>query len=489
MTVLDATWFRVACELLRFAAANMPSGSSREGLAPGQPEATLVVASSVAKAAFSSIRTVGSGAVDSGEIKLSHASKEDRERLRTIGGGLLTLLADEPFNVAMKETTVALGLAEALDELTSHTFMSWFKGEGELSVTAGTVYPIHGHDPSGWLGKNPLNTEPGKFPRRGFASTAHLQVATGDAAEYSYVLDFDCWDVLSDFGVEVSDGEENISYLQFVAAVGQTNANLDEFNIELSEAPPFVYRNRGPLNDDAHAQLVGNLIASARKAQVLVLPEYCLTGTSRDLVIEALSKEGKVPRLVISGVSSGADEDGYIVNEAVMIIATAAGHVSRVITLPQKIHPAEIEPFKEYIKQGSEVRVFISERWTIATLICFDAMTKSIIGQLAQFGVNLLLVPALSPKSAALVGSATSLCTTSQAFVVIATGPARFEHSNGITSRPELRSEAVFGGPYGSGDVTRKASSAPGAAPAERVNLWMFNYTQRRLTSHAVHNS
>jgi hypothetical protein len=458
---LTATWLSIATELLRFAAAHMPSSSSWEGLAPGEPEDTLIVVSAAAQAALT---------VDA-EPQLSHATKHDRATLRTVG---LQQLADAPFHADLNEATVALGLADAIDSLVGHTFLPWFKDEGEVVVGEGTVYPVREHDPRRWLGDNPANTQPSHFPTRELMSTARLRVATAEAVEFRYILDFKSWDILSDLGASK----------ELVAAVGQPNGDLDEFQIELSDVPPPTYANHGPTEHGSHAHFVGQLIAGAAGAEILVLPEYGLASASRDLLIAWLTDNGTAPRLVISGVSSGTDDDGYIVNDAVMVVTTPAGGVSRVINLPRKIFPAQVGGYKERIRHGSEVRVFLTESWTMATLICFDSMNAEIISQLADFGVNLLFVVALSEKSAAIVGSATSLCHRSQAFVVIATGPARWVSATmGIDAPDELRSEAVFAGPYAATDGAQVTMSESDAHVVDRPNLWKFNYTKRVLTS------
>lgn len=469
---LDATWLTVAGELLRFAEENMPPASSWAGLAPGQPDGTVVLVSAVTQAALATItREVSEGS------KLSFATEEERETLRSVA---LAQLAEAPFDRAMNEATTAIGIAEAIDDLTGHTFMPWYKGEGELTVGGGVVYPIREHDPRGWLGENSANTRPSHLPSRQLSSTSRLQVASKDIEAFSYVLDFYSWDILSDLGADED----------LIAAVGQTNAHLDEFNIELAEEPVPTYANHGPDNHESHAGLVRELISAsgAANAEILLLPEYGLASASRDLVVNQLPSIDKVPRLVVSGVSSGTDDEGYIINDAMMIVTPAANGVSRVIHLPPKLYPAEVEGLTERIRRGSEIRVFLTERWTIATLICFDAMDAQIIDQLAAFGVNLLLVPALSEKTAAIIGSATTLCHRSQAFVVVATGPARWESARmAITSPPEERSEAVFAGPYATSPDPTTASSTPDECG--RTNLWTFRYPTRELAEYAVHNS
>jgi hypothetical protein len=126
---LDATWLTVAGELLRFAEENMPPASSWAGLAPGQPDGTVVLVSAVTQAALATItREVSEGS------KLSFATEEERETLRSVA---LAQLAEAPFDRAMNEATTAIGIAEAIDDLTGHTFMPWYKGEGELTVGGG----------------------------------------------------------------------------------------------------------------------------------------------------------------------------------------------------------------------------------------------------------------------------------------------------------------------------------------------------------------
>jgi hypothetical protein len=472
---LDATWLSVATELLRFVAENLPAAPSWADLPPREPDATVVLISGVAREALAHI---GSDVPAQG--RLSFAAKPDRETLRCVAIGQLT---QAPFDQSMNEAAVALGLAEAIDGLSGHTFMPWYKGDGELTVAAGTVYPIREHDPCPWLGEYSANTRKSHLPTRRLYSTTRLQVATTDISTYSFVLDFHHWEILCDLGV----GDEGAGD-ELIAAVGQPNSDLDDFDVKLAT---HTYANRGPENHESQARLVRELVAASGelKADVLVLPEYGLATTSKELLTKKLSSIGNVPRLVVSGLSSGTDDEGYVINEAVMIITTADG-ASRMIDLPRKIHPAEVDGLTEQIRRGSEVRLFLTERWTIATLICFDAMDDGIIGQLVALGVNLLFVPALSAKTAAIIGSASSLSTRSQAFVVIATGPARWESTRlPIKSEPGQRWEAAFGGPYATGLVTETAGSDESALSLPRTNLWTFSYKTRTLREYAVDQS
>jgi hypothetical protein len=467
---IDATWFRVATELLRFVAENMPAASSWNGLPGNEPDARVLLISGVARKALKEIAT---NVPEEG--KLSFATKQERETLRAVA---IEQLADAPFDESMNVAATALGLAEAIDGLTGHTFMPWYKGEGELMVGTGTVYPIRELDPGQWLGDHAPSTRRSRLPTRQLISTGCLGVATDDVARYSFVLDFRYWDILSELG---GSGE-------LIAAVGQPNADLDEFDVELDHTPPPTYANHGPKDHKSQARLVHALIDASgkEKAEILVLPEYGLASPSKKLVEKELASIGKMPRLVVSGVSSGTDAQGYIINDAIMMISTNGK--PRIINVARKIHPAKVAGFTERVRRSSEVRLLLTDQWTIATIICFDGMDEDIIAQLAALGVNLLLVPSLSPKTAAMIGIAMSLCTRSQAFVVMATGPARWESKAlGITSPPDLRWEAGFGGPYAAGGATQEASSISTAASTyARKNLWTFEYGARQLNAHTV---
>jgi hypothetical protein len=82
------------------------------------------------------------------------------------------------------------------------------------------------------------------------------------------------------------------------------------------------------------------------------------------------------------------------------------------------------------------------------------------------------------------------LSTRSQAFVVIATGPARWESTRlPIKSEPGQRWEAAFGGPYATGLVTETAGSDESALSLPRTNLWTFSYKTRTLREYAVDQS
>ena len=292
---LEATWWHIATELLRFIAHNMPSAASWDALEPFEPDSTVAATSGAVREALAKLAWIPPA-----EGKLSYTTKQERETLRSVA---LRRLAEAPFDQSMNEAATALGTARAIDRLAGHTFMPWYKADGELKVGPGTVYPIRQHDPATWLGpkeENPANTRAHNRPTRQLLRTECLQVAPKDISSYSFVLDFGCWDNLSDLGAS----------RELIAAVGQPNLDLDEFDIDLGTKDPLTYANYGPADHEVQARLVGQLIDTwgAGNAEILVLPEYGLASKSKESLVKKLSSIDRVPRLVICGVSSGTGQ-------------------------------------------------------------------------------------------------------------------------------------------------------------------------------------
>lgn len=145
---------------------------------------------------------------------------------------------------------------------------------------------------------------------------------------------------------------------------------------------------------------------------------------------------------------------------------------------------------------GREVRVWMSGRWAVCALICFDAMSEDLIRGLSRVGVNLLLVPAMTARRGSLVRSLVELTNRSQAFCVLACAPAVFsadddercgdedpgeggqEPAAGAEAQPF---DAAFDGPY---EETAGALIVPdGEQPeGDGLGIWVFDARDRSAT-------
>lgn len=136
--------------------------------------------------------------------------------------------------------------------------------------------------------------------------------------------------------------------------------------------------------------------------------------------------------------------------------------------------PAVLDGYSEDVDTGtSTVRVFMTERWAIAVLICRDAFEARIIRQLEDIGVNLVLVPAMTPKTGTLVGSVSSLPARSQTFVAVAVAPATWP------GREDGRCQACFHGPYD--DHPEPVLCPRAGEQADQRGVWLFDAYHREV--------
>lgn len=145
-----------------------------------------------------------------------------------------------------------------------------------------------------------------------------------------------------------------------------------------------------------------------------------------------------------------------------------------------KVFAAEMSGRQEGVDPAGSVRVIRSEAWSIAVLVCRDAMSSDLIDLLSGCGVNLLLVPAFSERTGSIVDQATSMSSRSQAFVAVAIGPAVWT-TEAVADRPQKTSrvESAFSGPY---EVLPSVISLPneGFDGTTGTGLWVFDTASRR---------
>lgn len=125
---------------------------------------------------------------------------------------------------------------------------------------------------------------------------------------------------------------------------------------------------------------------------------------------------------------------------------------------------------------GDELRVFRAHEFTVAVVICMDALEMRLWPRLADLGVNLIVIPAMSEKTASMASNAGLVVASCQAFVVLANGPASMlGHQRGSPDRHE----AGFIGPYA--DATQPAwFPQPGGCPGEQERgFWRFDWSTR----------
>ena len=116
--------------------------------------------------------------------------------------------------------------------------------------------------------------------------------------------------------------------------------------------------------------------------------------------------------------------------------------------MTQDKHSPADRPVQEDIQpQGwPQLRVYVSaDGWHLAIAICRDLLNPHAVHALAEAGVNLALVPAMSETLVAFGGPVAQLVGAAQAFVAVANNPADF--SGPAVRAPHQAVRALFGHP------------------------------------------
>jgi predicted amidohydrolase len=184
-----------------------------------------------------------------------------------------------------------------------------------------------------------------------------------------------------------------------------------------------------------------------RAAEIAVLPELCLpeAGALDDAL---LADPAAFPALVVAGSAHvrepQTDGRGEIrANESRVYLD------GKRVAAHRKIHAFQMKgPSRTKIDEGltKEPKTFtvLSGRFTrLAVAICADLNDRTLPGLLEQAGVNLLLVPAMTPSEGAFTGAVCKLASLNQAVgvVVNAAGHGETFHVLAAVPRPAPRQQ------------------------------------------------
>ncbi|OBH90186.1 hypothetical protein A5678_13200 [Mycobacterium sp. E2733] len=401
---------------------------------------------------------------------VASSSFASREHVRALVATAKSALSPRPFaDTRFSLSVVARGLAGAIDNLAGSTYMTWFKNQGEVTIAEGEPYPVCSHDPRPWLGTHAANTNPASRPNRDLSFTPSLRIATGPLG-FTYTLDFTFWDRLSPLGSSPNG---------LVMAAAQPNLGLAEFTMDTDNPPndPATwYANHGPGNAVEQVDRITRLIEAAMRqgAELVLMPEYAASEITHTALETALS--GKPAPIVFCIGISRPDKNKYVHNEAWLRVSTPGVSQSYSAHFHAKTSGAKLFGAAERIHTASEIRVFVSPNWSLSVLICVEVLATEIPDQLAKIGANLLLVPAMSEKTGSMARDAGGLREGSQAFVVMANGPAFW------WPMQDPPCEAFFAGPYASSPSSWEAPLPGQARKLNKIAAWIFRASRKTVS-------
>jgi hypothetical protein len=454
------SWLELAQELLRFCDGNRPAASSWALPAGSQTQWLDDVESRVVEALDAAN---GDEALDM--LLLSSPSVADLEALEdTLSKATADLLGTPEARRDLVASIVANGAARGIEDLYQDSFLEWDRGHGHTELESGRAFVTTRHNPLRLLGRNGANTNPAHMPGRSLIRTGRLVLADHRVSAYTFTQDYDMWNRMGPLG----EGPA-----LRIAALGPL-LSVADFDI-VADSTTGTFVNRGPRDRARTMQVVRAQVRAAADAEadVIVLPEYTLDERGWDELQGEVTALTHRPTLVVAGVAGEGATEGTVSNEA-RVMLTTPGHPAFVGRPHQKLHGATIGGVTEQIVEGTEVRVFVGQRWTVAVLECFDAMSPDIFDVLAQLGVNLLIVPAMTPKTATMVSLAQRLTSESQAFVALVAGPPLGWAGTGDARYSPNRCEAMFAGPYAS-HGTLTYPTADDCPPPDVPGLWLFD--------------
>lgn len=196
----------------------------------------------------------------------------------------------------------------------------------------------------------------------------------------------------------------------------------DELAVETRSGAFFHVRPRAFRPDWIHAAL-----ARCGTADIAVLPELSLPAP--DALGPALAARGAArPRIVVAGSAHVTHRDRTRSNTSITYIdGRPALRHDKVRAMVHR--PPGGGAVREDLTAGRAVVRCLSSRSTrLAVVICADLNDHEVPGLLRDLGVNLLLVPALTPHEGAFVGAVAHLASSCQAVSVVVNGsppPAR----------------------------------------------------------------
>ncbi|HWU88978.1 MAG TPA: hypothetical protein VN253_17050 [Kofleriaceae bacterium] len=289
------------------------------------------------------------------------------------------------------DVLVARAIAEGLDDGAGQFFADWFYGQ-ELDLEPGDPFPVADSKMRSWVpsstGAPSVRTEPlDRLPRLRLAPSdlrglrVSMRWADAQLAELEHV---------ERFGIGIPCGPDVFETFTW-----------QRYSIDAQHLF-FHVRPRDEAWLEANVRTVLEL-AARRGVGLLVLPELCLTEAMYARLVSSRAFCA-VPFVVPgshhapSGVGPGHNETGLLVRGKPIV----AHRKFRPVLFPDRLdddgNRRDVTRQEHLAVDESRLSICVSGDWSVATLICKDVMDNAVQDLLRDLAVQLVLVPAMSPK-------------------------------------------------------------------------------------------
>jgi hypothetical protein len=334
----------------------------------------------------------------------------------------------------------AHAIAWGIDEAAFPTFSrAWRDGltlvDGCYQLRRGDAYPLGYLDSADVAGAE-LATLPHAATDAAKHELPHVRFFAKPESKWAerVVLDFRLWDRL----------ETLLSNLSEVATI-HPNEDIAEWLVPESSGI-FPVTLCSPVEQvERYRRLLSRVRDTDFKANLVVAPELAATDETIAAIQVDLDRDEHHDAMIVAG-SQHLVEQGRPVNRAFALLPDRAPIVH------DKLVPMRRRMFRqpermEGITSDSTLRIYQAGRFRFALLICKDILDAHMVRLLIRMNVNVIAVPAMSPKTRRFRSVAEQLVDEAQAVVVVANGPYRW---GSRTASPS----AVFSQPVESAPVT-----------------------------------
>jgi hypothetical protein len=168
-------------------------------------------------------------------------------------------------------------------------------------------------------------------------------------------------------------------------------------------------------------------IAQRANCTVVLLPELSVSEDD-EARIARWFEDQDIVRMIVAGSRHIDHDDGARENRSAIFLKGEEGPLVHRKLVPFVYRYEDLE-LVEDIEPGTELAILSSRHFTVAVVICADLLEPIVGRTLEDFGVNFLLVPAMSPVLGLFEVQIDHLVGENVGFVLLANGPAEWGRS------------------------------------------------------------